>query len=417
MQFLVKKGMGMKVYKASKDVKKFLSRRSVYNEQTITDFFVDDISTRYRSHAYKFSQKDEGKKSGADFYWIIITDQGVFQFLIQAKKAESQFPYLSKSKALYNDDKQIDMLIGYAEQFNCIPFYFLYSNNIKKFECIKDVFTEEGVFLDSAYHFKDFFKNNKNAINILPLSCLFSHLKNKCQYIYRGVKGPCVSCGYCLEKEECGIMNSTFAKMKKEEICTNPFIYFLRYHFNIDYLPVKLNLNVLLFMYADSVFARNPKLVPHIIKKLNYPEGFVNRIIISDYLNRHSKHYLNVLLGDDCEYTNEILSFPFIIDTIKSCWKQCKFIKRIGVFGSYSRNEATEESDVDIVIEYHIDKMKRSEDLSVLLNFLVNVIKKLKKNVDYIDYIGYKDSEFLDSIRKDIIWIKPPINKMRYRNY
>ena len=36
MQFLVKKGMGMKVYKASKDVKKFLSRRSVYNEQLLT---------------------------------------------------------------------------------------------------------------------------------------------------------------------------------------------------------------------------------------------------------------------------------------------------------------------------------------------------------------------------------------------
>lgn len=55
--------------------------------------------------------------------------------------------------------------------------------------------------------------------------------------------------------------------------------------------------------------------------------------------------------------------------------KQYK-IKQIGVFGSYVRNEQTEDSDVDILIDY--DKRCRVSlfDLSRLEDYLSNLLNK-----------------------------------------
>lgn len=56
-------------------------------------------------------------------------------------------------------------------------------------------------------------------------------------------------------------------------------------------------------------------------------------------------------------------------------------VKKAGIFGSYATGEQTEESDVDIVVEYN----------GSLLDFVgieLELKKKLRKKVDLISYKG-----------------------------
>ncbi len=60
----------------------------------------------------------------------------------------------------------------------------------------------------------------------------------------------------------------------------------------------------------------------------------------------------------------------------------CYKVSKIGIFGSVARNEATEESDIDIVVEMEPNMLKR-----------VGLKQKLEKvfNRD-VDVIRYRDS-------------------------
>lgn len=403
----------MKIYKASENIRNQFNRRTEPSEQFLTENFIDAVSTKTRSHAYQFTQFYEGKKSGADFLWLVITDHGVFKFLIQAKKADYPFPYISKDQALYKNGKQIKLLLNYAREFNCIPFYFLYSNRINKFKCINDTETVEGVFFETAHHFFDYFNNEKEQLNILPLSCLFACFSKKCNYFEKEIKKPCVSCKEC---ERCRVsvkvndnITCIYDDFDPKNLCPHPFELFLKFHYNIDYTPVNINSYLLLSIFGDSIFAHNPSLVPFLLEDLDYPKEFIGRIIISDYLNRHSQHYLNSLLGNEVHYNQEVLTLDFIINIIRKHWKECRLFSQIGIFGSYSRGEAKADSDVDICLKYDFDKIKSKNHLQKLVAFLTNVIKDLKKNVDFIDFMGYSGNHnFIDNIEKDMIWIGKP---------
>ena len=397
----------MKVYESSCMIRRLLSGRSNYSENTLTEHFVDYISTRYRSHAYKLTQNYEGSHSGADFIWIVITDHGVFQFLVQAKKAVSKYPYISQQK--------IRLLMKFAHKNNCVPFYFLYSNRINEFKCNSIKTTEEGVFMESADHIYKYFNKEKSNLNPLPVSCLFSCLSKECKYTDENMDIPCLSCNCCDIIDKCCIIQNASNVNNSNERCDYPFIPFLRHHYQLDYRPKNLNSNLFLSIFADSVLARNPNLVPFLFEDTDYPSAFIDRVVISDYLNRHGEHYLNTLIGDEYEYNEDILSLEYIIEVIKKHWKECHFFCRIGVFGSYSRNKATKQSDVDIAIEYDYNKIKNGNHLKKLIVFLSSIIKDLKKNVDYIDYISCKDnSHFMECINKDMIWIEKPYKKEKY---
>jgi len=63
-------------------------------------------------------------------------------------------------------------------------------------------------------------------------------------------------------------------------------------------------------------------------------------------------------------------------------------VKRIGVFGSYSRGEQKETSDIDILVEFHrpigfIEFIKLQEYLESLLGVKVDLVTKkaLKKRI------------------------------------
>ena len=54
-------------------------------------------------------------------------------------------------------------------------------------------------------------------------------------------------------------------------------------------------------------------------------------------------------------------------------------IEKIGLFGSFSRNEGTEESDIDLVVEFEPNTQNLSDKKSKIKNF---VAKKFGREVD-----------------------------------
>lgn len=71
----------MEIYECSKKIRELIcSSRTPRNEEELTNRFVDLVSTRQRNHAYVFNKNFEGKTSGADFLWLVLTENGVYRF-------------------------------------------------------------------------------------------------------------------------------------------------------------------------------------------------------------------------------------------------------------------------------------------------------------------------------------------------
>ncbi|WP_130859421.1 nucleotidyltransferase family protein [Gracilibacillus phocaeensis] len=55
-----------------------------------------------------------------------------------------------------------------------------------------------------------------------------------------------------------------------------------------------------------------------------------------------------------------MLSQQEILDELSkklNIWKEKYGVKRIGLFGSYSRGEQNESSDIDIIVEFHVTSL------------------------------------------------------------
>ncbi len=75
-----------------------------------------------------------------------------------------------------------------------------------------------------------------------------------------------------------------------------------------------------------------------------------------------------------------MLSKEKIIEVLKNIDKEKYGIKKIGLFGSYAKGIATEESDIDILVDFDFDKMTFFSD-SNLRDYLK---RKFHKKVDVI---------------------------------
>ena len=90
-----------------------------------------------------------------------------------------------------------------------------------------------------------------------------------------------------------------------------------------------------------------------------------------------------------------------ILDILKKNKKilQTKFqVKKIGLFGSFARDEQKENSDIDILVETE----PKIEYLFGIEDFLKS---KLHKNADVIRKHRFIRERFLQSIEKDIIYV------------
>ena len=74
--------------------------------------------------------------------------------------------------------------------------------------------------------------------------------------------------------------------------------------------------------------------------------------------------------------TNDILLF---LRSNKNLFRNQFHCNEIGLFGSYARNEQTEESDIDILVKYESDVPNLYDTEQALKRFLSN---KFNRNVD-----------------------------------
>ena len=79
------------------------------------------------------------------------------------------------------------------------------------------------------------------------------------------------------------------------------------------------------------------------------------------------------------------------------------------MFGSYAKNEANGDSDIDIALVYSRRSFSKFEDLFELISFIKDIMGTFQKNIDFIDYNSACENEnsigFIEDINAYIKWI------------
>lgn len=91
----------------------------------------------------------------------------------------------------------------------------------------------------------------------------------------------------------------------------------------------------------------------------------------------------------------------FVEEIMKKNIKHLKekyFVKKIGIFGSYSRGEETPESDIDILVEFSAPV---GLEFFGLKNFLENI---LNKNVDLVTENGIR-TQMKNQILDEVVFV------------
>jgi len=82
----------------------------------------------------------------------------------------------------------------------------------------------------------------------------------------------------------------------------------------------------------------------------------------------------------------------------KSFIKQKFEVDKIGLFGSYAKDKQTEESDIDIYVEF---KHKTFDNLAGLWNFLEEIYQK---KIDLFHKHKNNNHVIISNIQKDVIY-------------
>jgi len=93
--------------------------------------------------------------------------------------------------------------------------------------------------------------------------------------------------------------------------------------------------------------------------------------------------------------TNEVISK---LQRIKPYLQREYAVKTVGLFGSFSTGNYTENSDVDILIDFERPVGIEFIDVSCLLE------RELDRKVDVVSFKGIKD-KYLKEIEKDIVYV------------
>lgn len=103
-------------------------------EETITDSLLNRIQYEHKENftTRKFTKKEEGNISGADWLWCIGEPGAWITFAVQAKIANLNTGRVNFLH--YHNGKQYLLLINFARQFGFIPKYAIYSKVDEKNE-------------------------------------------------------------------------------------------------------------------------------------------------------------------------------------------------------------------------------------------------------------------------------------------
>lgn len=85
-------------------------------------------------------------------------------------------------------------------------------------------------------------------------------------------------------------------------------------------------------------------------------------------------------------------------------------IKRVGIFGSYARNDTNKESDIDLIYDYDDSKEQSTDELLGYVEEIDGILKEYTSvpKIDYVWYKGVMESEnkrLYQNILNDVIWI------------
>jgi len=94
-----------------------------------------------------------------------------------------------------------------------------------------------------------------------------------------------------------------------------------------------------------------------------------------------------------------------VTQVIKQAEKYYPHIIKIGIFGSYSRNEHNDSSDLDVIIDYDNYSEEFMESLECLMDELELAFNG---KIDYVTVPGLmnsNDEEFKQEVLTDVQWI------------
>ena len=164
-------------------VKDWLTKQPEVKEESLTDWFLFNLSEKLPNINYKqFSRTEEGRKTGADWeWWFVFSNTESFACRVQAKKLrldKDNYPGIAYTN---NGKLQIDRLIEDSETDGFCSFYAFYSNESSSNALCGGRLNYDGVFWGEANKLKsEFIDHGRKKLtpsHVLnhtnPISCLF----------------------------------------------------------------------------------------------------------------------------------------------------------------------------------------------------------------------------------------------------
>jgi hypothetical protein len=98
-------------------------------EETVTDYLLNEIAALHPQSVYtkKFSRKQEGRESGADWLWCIGNPGTWLPILVQAKIVNPKTKQCHYLDYKTKHGKQSQLLLKYARTHRFLPLYCIYS--------------------------------------------------------------------------------------------------------------------------------------------------------------------------------------------------------------------------------------------------------------------------------------------------
>lgn len=397
----------MGIYSISKLIREIMSEIPPPDERELTRRLINLTSQNHHYLHYQISQRLE-VDIGADWLWLIVTNSGITPLLIQAKKLKDNEKHISKRAIGYKS--QIVTLLQQSERTGIPALYVLFSNFISNVPCRNSkLITQEGVFIDSANNLYNYLKSsNKSSLKHLPISCFFSCITKKCHYnilseVNHRVCKVCNGCEY----------TNCWNKNNRDFKCPTPITKFLSLQYSIKCTSFPVSLDLLPLIIAHSVLCDKTSLVLVFFRRHMDSSVFLpSDVIITDYMHRHGDDYLQNVFGGLVSFdTTRVYKKSFIISVLENAVRKYPLFEKIGLFGSYSRGEATPSSDIDIALVYQKDRFRKKEDIDLLCSFISEMVKGFKKKIDFIDYneacANRASRGFIAEINQDMHWIDP----------
>lgn len=399
----------MWVYRASTYIRCLMGSYYPPGEEELTRQFLEKLCASHRIRSYMTTHAYEAR-IGADWLWLIFTNSGITPFLVQAKKlkpGQQQIGNAEVRHARRSGPLQIDLLTEVSHATGIPALYALYSDSIAHVPCgSKQPNTGEGVFFDVADNIHDrFLGTGQRGLKHMPISCMFSCLSRKCHYFPD--QKVCKSCLKCKHGKRTRYPECRDPK----NACLTPFDQFFQRTFGLKVSPIPIDRNTLPLLYCHSVLTDHPEYIPSMLSKQTAEAmAFCSRVIITDYMNRHDHAYARSIMGPDFVVDDSgICELEDILEALHAAKQKYTVFRKLGLFGSYARGEATCKSDIDIAIVYNEAAFRSEEAFLQVTAFVTEMLERFHKNIDFVDYLAsYRNpncKDFIISSNSTMIWI------------